>query len=124
MRAVGIVALAILLASAVLANLTMRSGEAQPVVPQYGNIFQAGVLVGWASGAKISVTDNSLIEFAQISHARQLAPQDEFEYGGVKMRISQVVQVDYGQGKNLAAGNAARADKTLLRVTAKIRRSD
>jgi hypothetical protein len=93
-------------------------------IPQYGSIFQSGALVGWASGAKISPLDSSVIEFEQISHARQLAPQDEFEYGGAKMRISQVLQVDYAQGDNAgAAGSAARPDKTLLRVTAKIRRS-
>jgi hypothetical protein len=120
---VGIATGASLAAYAALTSLSATGSEVTQTIPQYGSIFQSGALVGWASGAKVSARDSSVVEFEQISHARQLAPQDEFEYGGANMRISQVVQVDYGQGGDAASGSAARPDKTLLRVTAKIRRS-
>jgi hypothetical protein len=120
MCTLGIVSLAVLVAFAAFAGLATRSGEARPALPRYGNIFQSGGLVGWATGVRISALDSSIVEFEQISHARQLRQQSEFEYGGLKMRMSQVVQVDYPQG-----GDADRTgpDKTLLRVTAKIQRS-
>jgi hypothetical protein len=51
-----------------------------------------------ASGARISF-DGSVVEFDQIAHARQLAQQSEFEYGGLKLRISRVLQIDYMQGE-------------------------
>ncbi len=113
---------AMLLAVGAVAGVSaMRGGEARPAIPVQGNIFQAGTLVGWASGARISAQDSSVVEFDQIAHARQLAQQNEFEYAGVRMRISQIKQVDYPQSGESAAGRAsARPDKTLVRVTAKI----
>ena len=116
--AIGAMLLAVGAAAGVSA---MRGGEARPAVPAYGNIFQSGALVGWASGARVSAHDSAVIEFDQIEHARQLAQQNEFEFGGLKLRISQIKQVDYVQGNENAAGRGnARPDKTLVRVTAKI----
>lgn len=98
----------------------MRGGEVRAAIPAQGNIFQSDALVGWASGARLSA-DGTVAEFDQISHARQLAQQNEFEYGGLKMRISRVLQVDYAQASDSAAGRGtARPDQTLMRVTAKI----
>ena len=59
----------------------------------------------------------ALVEFDQITHARQLMQQNEFEYGGLKLRISQVKQVEID---STASRGTARPDQTLLRVTAKI----
>ena len=122
MWTVGIAAVASLAGFAAFAGLSAtRSSEERPAIPRYGNIFQSGAMVGWASGARIS-QDSAVVEFEQISHARQLLQQNEFEYGGLKMRIAQVVQVDYLAGSETAGGRGpARPDKTLLRVTAKIR---
>jgi hypothetical protein len=121
----GIAAGVMLVAVAAFAGVSaMRSTEARPPIPKYGSIFQSGALVGWASGARIAAHDRSLVEFDQIEHARQLAQQSDFEYGGLKLRISQVLQVDYVHGRNAApAGGAARPDKTLVRVTARIQSS-
>lgn len=122
MWTVGIAAGATLTAFAAFAGLSaMRSSDTRPAIPAQGNIFQSGALVGWATGARISASDRSVVEFDQIAHARQLAQQNEFEYGGLKLRISQVFQVDYLQSSDSAAGRGAtRPDKTLVRVTAKI----
>jgi hypothetical protein len=116
---------AMLLAVGAVAGVSaMRSGDANPAIPSHGNIFQSGAMVAWASGARISAHDRSVVEFDQIEHARQLAQQNEFEYGGVRMRISQVKQVDYLPSRNSAtSGSTARPDKTLVRVTAKIQPS-
>jgi hypothetical protein len=116
--AIGAMLLAVGAAAGVSA---MRSGEARSAIPAHGNLFQSGTLVGWASGARISARDSSLVEFDQIEHARQLAQQSDFEYGGLKLRISQVLQVDYVKsGGSADPGGSARPDKTLVRVTAKI----
>jgi len=124
MSAVGMVTVALLIGFAAFASLSaMRNGNARPAIPQYGNIFQSGALVGWATGAKMSA-DGAAVEFDQISHARQLLQHDVFEYGGQKMRISHVVQVDYLPGSESAGGRStARPDKTLVRVTARIQPS-
>ena len=113
---------AMLLAVGAAAGVSwMRSGDAKPAIPSHGNVFQSGAMVGWASGARISAQDSSVVEFEQIEHARQLAQQNEFEYAGVRMRVSQVKQVDYGSADTSAAGGGtARRDKTLVRVTARI----
>ena len=66
--------------------------------------FSPGAIVGWASGARISAQDSSVVEFDQIAHARQLAQQNEFEYAGVRMRISQIKQVDYVQSRRKRGG--------------------
>ncbi|MEJ0076932.1 MAG: hypothetical protein WDO17_16100 [Alphaproteobacteria bacterium] len=97
-----------------------QSSEARQAIPLYGNIIQSGTLAGWASGARISSSDGSVVEFEQISHARQLAQQNEFEYGGLKMRIAQILQMDYAPANEGTTGRAARPDITLLRVTARI----
>jgi len=116
--AIGAMLLAVGAAAGVSA---MRSGEAKPAIPAHGNVFQAGTLVGWATGARVAAHDSSVVEFDQIAHARQLSQQSEFEFGGLRMRISQIKQVDYVQSSESAAGRgAARPDKTLVRVTAKI----
>ena len=108
---------AMLLAVGAAAGVTaMRGGEAQTAIPAQGNIMQSGALVGWASGARISARDSSLVEFEQIAHARQLVQQNDFEYGGLKLRIAGVLQVDYLP----ASGGTPRPDQTLVRVTAKI----
>lgn len=122
MSAVGIATVAMLLGFAAFASLSAtRHGEARPAIPRHGNIFQSGTLVGWASGARISALDSAVVEFDQISHARQLVQQNEFEYGGLKMRISQVAQVDYLQSGESAAGRGtARPGKTLVRVAARL----
>ena len=122
--AVGIAAAASLVGFAAFAGIsTMLGGEQRPAIPKYGNVFQSGMLVGWASGAKVSGADGAVIEFEQISHARQLLQQNEFEYGGLKMRISQILQVDYVKDNESEAGRgAARPNKTLIRVTAKVQR--
>ena len=118
---IGIAAIASLLAFAAFAGMTARNGEARPALPRYGNVFQSGALVGWATGARmISSLDGAVVEFDQISHARQLVQDDEFEYGGLKMRIA---QVDYAKGEKSATDRTARPDKALLRVTAKIQRA-
>jgi len=53
-----------------------------------------------------------------------LAQQNEFEYAGLKMRISQVLQVKYLRSSEATTGRGAdRPDKTLLRVTARIQRA-
>lgn len=124
MWAVGIAAAASLVGVAAFAGLSAtRNSEARPAIPGHGNIFQSGVLVGWASGAKIS-SDGAVVEFDQIAHARQLAQQNEFEYAGLRMRISQVLQVDYiASSENGTNRATARPDKTLVRVTAKIQPS-
>ena len=115
--AIGAMLLAVGAAAGVSA---MRGGEARPAIAAQGNIFQSGALVGWASGARIS-GDGTVVEFDQIEHARRLAQQNEFEYGGLKLRISQVKQVDYVQSKESTVGRGnARPDQTLVRVTAKI----
>jgi hypothetical protein len=122
----GIATAAILIAFAVFASLSAtRNPEVRHAIPRYGNLFQSGALAGWASGAKISQLDSSVVEFDQISHARQLVQQDEFEYGDLRMRISQVVQVDYLPSSEIATGRgaAARPNKTLVRVTARIQPS-
>src|SRR3954453_4609923 len=112
---------AMLIGFAAFAGLSaMRSSEARPAIPAYGNIIQSGALAGWASGAKISSHHSALIEFEQIAHARQLAQRDAFEYGGLKLRIAQVFQVDYQPAAERPAGRGARPDMTLLRVTARI----
>jgi hypothetical protein len=125
MGAVGGATAGMLIAFAVFANLSAtRNHEARQAIPRHGNIFQSGALAGWASGAKISQFDSAVVEFDQISHARQLAQQDEFEYGGMRMRISQVVQVEYPRSSEATTGRGAeRPDKTLLRVTARIQRA-
>jgi len=116
MWTVGAATAGILMAVGAFAGVSaMRSGEAHAAIPSHGNIFQSGTLVGWASGARISASDRSIVEFEQIAHARQLAQQNEFEYGGLKMRISRVLQVDYVQ----ASDSTARPDQTLVRVTAR-----
>jgi hypothetical protein len=120
----GIAALGVLTACAAFAGLATRNGEARLAIPRYGNVFQSGALVGWASGVKISPLDGTVVEFEQITHARQLVHQDEFEYGGLKMRIAQVLQVDYTPEGKAGGRSAARPDTTLLRVTARLRRSD
>jgi hypothetical protein len=121
MWATGIAAAASLVAVATFAILSgTQESEAGPVIPQYGNIIQSGALAGWASGAKISSHDRSVVEFEEISNARQLVQRDEFEYGGLKLRISQVFQVAYAPVKDGTAGRDARPDMTLVRVTAKI----
>lgn len=115
--AIGAMLLAVGAAAGVSA---MRGGEARSAIPAHGNIFQSGTLVGWATGARLSA-DGAVVEFDQISHARQLAQQNEFEYGGLKLRIARVFQVDYVQSGDGAAGRGtARPDQTLVRVTAKI----
>jgi len=121
MWTVGTAAGAILVAVAAFAGVSaMRGSEARPAIPAHGNIFQSGILVGWASGARLS-SDGSAVEFDQIAHARQLAQQNEFDYAGLRMRISRVLQIDYAQASESAAGRAtARPDQTLMRVTAKI----
>ena len=120
--AVGIVAFATLVGCGTYAALSWardRGGHA--AIPQYGNIFQSGALVGWATGARLSASDTAVVEFEQIAHARQLLQQDAFEYSGLKMRIVQVAQVDYPPGTEGAARSGPpRPDKTLLRVTARI----
>jgi hypothetical protein len=120
--AVGFAVVASLAAFTAIAGLPgTQSGEARPTIPPHGNIIQSGTLAGWASGARISSSDGSVVEFEQISHARQLAQQNEFEYGGFKLRISQILQVDYPPVSDGAAGRGtARPDMTLLRVTARI----
>ena len=100
-----------------------QDSEARPAIPAYGNIVQAGALAGWASGARISSHDSSVVEFEEIAHARQLVQRDEFEYGGLKLRIAQVFQVDYPPANQGAAGRNARPDMTLVRVTARIQPS-
>lgn len=124
MWAVGIAAVASLVGFAAFAGLSAtRNNEVRPAIPRHGNIFQSGVLVGWASGAKISA-DGLVVEFDQIAHARQLAQQNEIEYAGLKMRISQVLQVDYlASSENGTNRATARPDKTLVRVTARIQPS-
>jgi len=117
---VGTAAVAVIIALEAFAAFS-ASNVAQQAIPAQGNIIQSGALAGWASGARISASDSSVVEFDEISYARQLSQQSEFEYGGMKMRISQVVQVDYLPGDNATAG-AARRDKTLRRVTAKVQR--
>jgi hypothetical protein len=115
--AIGAMLLAVGAAAGVAA---MRSGDARPAIPAQGNIIQSGALVGWASGARISA-DGALVEFDQITHARQMAQQNEFEYGGLKLRIAQVKQVDYVKsGDSTASRGNARPDQTLVRVTAKV----
>jgi len=126
MGAVGIATVGVLVGFAAFAGLSAtRNGEApQTAIPRHGNIFQSGTLAGWASGARISAVDSSVVEFEQISHARQLAQQNEFEYAGLKMRISQVLQVEYLRSSEATTGRGAdRPDKTLLRVTARIQRA-
>jgi hypothetical protein len=112
---------AMLIGFAAFAGLpAMRSSEARPAIPAYGNIIQSGALTGWASGARISSHDSAVVEFEQIAHARQLAQRDVFEYGGLKLRVAQVFQVDYQPAAESPAGRGARPDMTLLRVTARI----
>jgi hypothetical protein len=121
MWTVGGAAAGSLVALAALALLSgPQNNQVRPAIPSYGNIIQSGALAGWASGAKISA-DGSVAEFEQITHARQLAQRDEFEYGGLNMRISQVAQVSYAPASSGSAGRNALHDMTLLRVTAKIR---
>jgi len=110
--------LAAIAAFAVLSGT--QNSEARPAIPSYGNIVQSGALAGWASGARISSHDRSLVEFEQIAHARQLVQRDVFEYAGLTLRIAQVFQVDYQPAAEGAAGRGARPDITLLRVTAKV----
>ena len=110
--AIGAMLLAVGAAAGVAA---MRSGGERPAIAAQGNIIQSGALVGWASGARIS-SDGAVVEFDQITHARQLMQQNEFEYGGLKMRITRVLQVDYVK----SGDSAVRPDQTLLRVTARI----
>src|SRR3954465_4538120 len=98
----------------------MGSSDPRPAIPAYGNIIQSGALAGWASGARISSQDSTIIEFEQIAHARQLMQRGAFEYGGLKLRIAQVFQVDYQPAAENPAGRGARPDMTLLRVTARI----
>ena len=119
---IGTGILAVLIALGAFAGFATRNGEARPAIPRYGNVFQTGTLAGWASGAKISSIDSGVVEFDQIAHARQFVAHEAFEYGGQKMRILQVVQVDYPQG-DAASGRPGRPDKTLLRVTARIQPS-
>jgi len=52
-----------------------------------------------------------------------MVQRDEFEYGGLKLRIAQVFQVDYPPANQGAAGRNARPDMTLVRVTARIQPS-
>src|SRR3954447_1934842 len=112
---------AMLIGFAAFAGLpAMRSSEARPAIPAYGNILQSGALAGWASGARISPHDSAVVEVEQIAHARQLAPRDVLEYGGLELRIAQVLQVDYQPAAESAAGRGTRPDMTLLRVTARI----
>jgi len=121
MWSVAAVAGAMLIGFAAFAGLSAtRSSEARPAIPAYGNIIQSGALAGWASGARISSHDSAVIEFEQIAHARQLMQRDVFEYGGLKLRIAQVFQVDYQPAAESPAGRGARPDMTLLRVTARI----
>src|SRR4051794_10069953 len=92
MWSVAVAAGAMLIGFAAFAGLSAtRSSEARPAIPTHGNIIQSGALAGWASGAKISSQDSAVVEFEQIAHARQLAQRDVFEYGGVELRIAQVV---------------------------------
>lgn len=117
---VGTAAVAVIIALGAFAAFS-AGNEAQQTIPAQGNIIQSGILAGWASGAKLSSSDNSVVEFDEISYARHLTQQSEFEYGGRKMRISHVVQVEYAQDGN-ATGGAAGRDKTLRRVTARVLR--
>src|SRR5690242_1917032 len=82
----GTAAVAVIVAVGAFAAFS-ASNVAQQTIPAQGNIFQSGALAGWASGARISSSDSSVVEFDEISYARQLAQQSEFEYGGMKMRI-------------------------------------
>ena len=121
MWTLGVTGAATLIAFGAFATLAMmRDGEARPAIPAQGNIFQSGILVGWATGARIS-SDGLVVEFDQIAHARQFAQQSEFEYGGLKLRIARVLQIDYApRGENISSRGAARPDQTLMRVTARI----
>ena len=112
---------AMLLAVGAAAGMSaMRGSEARQAIPAQGNFFQSDVLAGWASGARLSA-DGTVVEFDQIAHARQFAQQKEFEYGGLKLRITRVLQVDYVQSSDGAPGRGtARPDQTLVRVTAKV----
>lgn len=88
----------------------MRHGaDASRAVPPQGSIFQSGTLVGWASGARFTRADPSVIEFDEISHAVRLAQTNEFEYGGYLLRIVEVRQIQH-----------AGAQKSWLQVVARI----
>ena len=121
MWTVGGAAVGSLVAIAAFAVLSgTQNSQARSAIPAYGNIIQSGALAGWASGARISPHDASMVEFEQIAHARGLLQRDAFEYGGLTLRIAQVFQVDYPPAAESTAGRRAPPDITLLRVTARI----
>lgn len=87
-----------------------------PFVSPQGMIFQAGINVGWAVGAKFSNADPGTLEFDEISNARRLARGEPFEYDRYVVKISQVRQLEY-------APSGAPTDAKLLKVVAKVLRA-
>ena len=104
----GVAVLAIVALTSVIDGMRHGADASRAVAPQ-GSIFQSGTLVGWASGARITRADPSVIEFDEISHAVRLAQKDEFEYGGYLLRIAEVRQIQHAGGQ-----------KSFLQVVARI----
>src|SRR5882724_4812697 len=104
-------------AGAVMAAATQMAGNditssITGVVSQ-GNVYQLGRNVGWATGAKSSASDSSIIAFDEISNARGFAHASEFEYRGSTLKIVSIRKVDYST-------DGARPEAILRSVVAKV----
>lgn len=87
-------------------------------VANRGSVYQFGKIVGWASGATVSTSDVSMMEFEEISNASKFVHGDEFEYGGYVLRVSQIRQVRYA-----GTPMAPIPETTFEKVVAKIQRT-
>jgi hypothetical protein len=90
--------------------------------PTQGAVYQSGMFVGTARGARVSRSDPSVLEFAEIADAGLLNQLKEFEFGDRVLKVIRVHQVQYAPVENQEAIAAPTpgGGTTMLRVVAKI----
>lgn len=90
--------------------------------PTQGAVYQSGIFVGTARGARLSRSDPSVLEFAEIADAGLLNQLKEFEFGDRVLKVIRVHQVKYAPVENQEAIAAATpgGGTTMVRVVAKI----
>ena len=93
----------------------LRAHQDDRIIAAQGNVYQFGYPVGWATGAAFSRREPAVLQFEEISGATKFSYGAEFQYGGHRLKVMQVRQVEY-----VPSPGASQPSTKLLKVTAKI----
>jgi hypothetical protein len=68
-------------------NTTLPAQSHKAVARDKEAIYQAGIIVGKAFGARRSPTDATVFEFVEITHASQFNPAEFFQYQNLSLKV-------------------------------------